>query len=171
MSQSIKPSYRFAIVTACLLIVGCGGNPHQRHARGMSNDGNGNPVSQNSPSNEFDRGCSDAKDGSYDRSGNAGKAYEEGWNSCKSGGAASGAAYSSAPLGQTAPVAQELVGSRAAGGMEELERRGLQFVRTETSGGGKDSYWRELGTGGCVVARTMDGKIASATYTSPGDCK
>ena len=36
----------------------------------------------NSGTSEWDRGCSDAKSGSYDRSGNAGQGYEEGWNSC-----------------------------------------------------------------------------------------
>ncbi len=33
---------------------------------------------------EYDRGCADAKVGSYDRSGNAGQAYENGWNACRS---------------------------------------------------------------------------------------
>ena len=33
-------------------------------------------------SSEWNRGCADAKNGSYDRSGNAGPGYEEGWNSC-----------------------------------------------------------------------------------------
>ncbi len=35
-----------------------------------------------SGASEWDRGCADAKSGSYDRSGNAGAGYEEGWNSC-----------------------------------------------------------------------------------------
>ena len=39
-----------------------------------------------SGSSAWDRGCADAKSGSYDRSGKAGQAYEEGWNSCHKGG-------------------------------------------------------------------------------------
>jgi len=46
---------------------------------------------------EWDRGCADAKAGSYDRSGKAGQAYEEGWNACHNGGAQSTQAASSAP--------------------------------------------------------------------------
>jgi len=33
---------------------------------------------------EYDRGCADAKVGSYDRSGNASQAYENGWSACRS---------------------------------------------------------------------------------------
>jgi len=32
---------------------------------------------------DWDRGCSDAKNGSYDRSGHASEAYESGWQACK----------------------------------------------------------------------------------------
>lgn len=46
---------------------------------------------------EWDRGCADAKNGSYDRSGKAGQAYEEGWNACHNGGAQSTPAASTEP--------------------------------------------------------------------------
>lgn len=39
---------------------------------------------------DWDRGCSDAKNGSYDRSGNASEAYESGWQSCKNQHSSSG---------------------------------------------------------------------------------
>jgi hypothetical protein len=53
-----------------------GGNPHQQHQSGSS---------------DYDRGCADAKGGSYDRSGHASRAYEDGWSACKAGGGQSGA--------------------------------------------------------------------------------
>jgi hypothetical protein len=37
-------------------------------------------ASTASGSSAWGRGCNDAKTGSYDRSGNAGKAYQDGWN-------------------------------------------------------------------------------------------
>ena len=45
---------------------------------------------------EWDRGCSDAKGGSYDRSSHS-QAYEEGWNACHQGGEQSTQAASSKP--------------------------------------------------------------------------
>lgn len=58
--------------------------------RGIMNDGgssggqtgNYQGGSSNAGS-DYDRGCADAKSGSYDRSGNASRAYEDGWNACK----------------------------------------------------------------------------------------
>lgn len=49
------------------------------------NSGNNSGYNNNSGSSAWDRGCADAKSGSYDRSGNAGQDYEQGWNSCKGG--------------------------------------------------------------------------------------
>lgn len=152
-----------ATMTGLVLLPGCVIAPPNNSSSGSYQ------AAKKSSSNEWDRGCSDAKSGAYDRSGNAGQDYEQGWKECNNSSQSS-SNQSSVPLGQTAPVAQDLVGARAAGAMDELEKRGLKFVRTNESGGGKDSYWRELGTGGCIVARTMDGRIASATYTSAGDC-
>jgi hypothetical protein len=39
---------------------------------------------------DWDRGCSDAKNGSYDRSGHASEAYESGWQACKNQHSSSG---------------------------------------------------------------------------------
>jgi len=50
------------------------------------NSGYNSGYNNNSGSSEWNRGCADAKSGSYDRSGNAGQDYEKGWNSCKGGG-------------------------------------------------------------------------------------
>jgi hypothetical protein len=132
-------------------------------------NGNHQHANQKSGASEWDRGCGDAKSGAYDRSGNAGQDYEQGWNSCKNGNGQNSSA-SSAPVGQTPPVAQDLVGARAAGAMDELEKRGLKFVRTEEYGNGKFSYWKELGTGGCIAVRTTEGKIETATYAETNQC-
>lgn len=79
-------------------------------------------------------------------------------------------AYAQARVGTVPPVAQDLVGARAAGAETQLETRGLKFVRTETSGNAKVGYWKELGTGGCVAIRTVEGKVASALYASTQKC-
>jgi hypothetical protein len=58
--------------------------------RGIMNDGGGNGGQtgnyQGGSSNagsDYDHGCADAKSGSYDRSGHASRAYEDGWNACR----------------------------------------------------------------------------------------
>lgn len=83
---------------------------------------------------------------------------------------ASGAVQAQARVGTVPPVAQDLVGARAAGAETALETRGLKFVRGETVGMAKVGYWKELGTGGCVALRTENGKIASALYAAPTKC-
>lgn len=69
--------------------------------RGIMNDNgtsaNAQPSGYQSGSSnvgrDYDRGCADAKAGSYDRSGNATKAYEDGWNACHG----SSSSYSRSP--------------------------------------------------------------------------
>ena len=81
-----------------------------------------------------------------------------------------GSAKAQVEIGSVPPVVRDLVGSRAAGAESEMKTRGLQFVRTETAGEGKNAYWREVGTGGCIFVRTEDGKIDNASYTEPQNC-
>jgi hypothetical protein len=154
-------------VSGVAILSGCAVAP----ANNGSANGSYQHANQKSGASEWDRGCGDAKSGAYDRSGNAGQDYEQGWNSCKNGDNQSqNSTASSAPIGQTPPVAQDLVGARAAGAMDELEKRGLKFVRTEESGSGKNSFWRESGTGGCIFVRTTEGKIETASYTETAQC-
>ena len=166
MFLKIKAAVQVLSLSGAVILSGCIVAPPNNNSHEGTASAHTQYTQQSSGTSEWDRGCADAKSGSYDRSGNAGQDYEQGWKSCQGTGN-----QSSAPVGQTPPIAQDLVGARAAGAMDDLEKRGLKFVRTTESGGGKDSYWRELGTGGCIVARMMDGKIASATYTSSGDCQ
>jgi hypothetical protein len=53
----------------------------------MSSGGNsyGGQSGSNQGGSDYDRGCADAKSGSYDRSGHASRAYEDGWNACRGG--------------------------------------------------------------------------------------
>ena len=81
-----------------------------------------------------------------------------------------GGAHAQAEIGTVPPVVKDLVGSRAAGAESDMKTRGLEFVRTENSDNGKNSYWREVGTGGCIFVRTEDGRIANASYTEPQNC-
>jgi hypothetical protein len=151
----------FVILSGCVVAPSNNGAYNGKHQH----------ADHKSGASEWDRGCGDAKSGAYDRSGNAGQDYEQGWNSCKNGdGQSSSASSSSAPIGQTPPVAQDLVGARASGAMDELERRGLKYVRVEEYGNGKFSYWKELGTEGCIAVRTTEGKIETATYTETTKC-
>jgi hypothetical protein len=160
-----KTATQILFLTGAVILSGCA-VPPANNSKGIA--ASSGTAQQSTGSSEWDRGCADSKSGSYDRSGNAGQDYEQGWNSCKS---ESNQSQSSAPIGQTPPVAQDLVGARAAGAMDDLEKRGLKFVRTEESGNGKNSYWRELGTGGCIFVRTAEGKIYTANYTENDQCR
>jgi hypothetical protein len=154
-------------MTGFVILSGCVVAPSNNGKAQTASSAN---AQQSTGSSEWDRGCADAKSGSYDRSGNAGQDYEQGWNSCKNGNGQDSSA-SSAPIGETPPVASDLVGARAAGAMDELERRGLKYVRVEEYGNGKFSYWKELGTGGCIAVRTVEGRIETATYTETKQCR
>jgi hypothetical protein len=76
---------------------------------------------------------------------------------------------SAAAFGQAKDLT-DLVGSRAAGGETELEKRGYT-----NTGGSKDdtsswTYWWNSKNKKCVTVRTEDGKYASITDTVPPDC-
>lgn len=73
--QHIRP---LVVAAGLLLLTGCIVESGRYNASGSPSSG-----AQNA--SNYDRGCADAKAGSYDRSGNADQAYESGWNACKSG--------------------------------------------------------------------------------------
>jgi len=97
---------------------------------------------------EWDRGCNDAKSGSYDRSGKAGQAYEEGWNSCRNGGEKSAQAASSEPSKKAKKACAAKFGGKFS-------------IKTVTAG--KPGWWEIILTGkkGRQVACTVEdsGKI------------
>ena len=56
------------------------------------------------------------------------------------------------------PSLQDLVGARGAA-IDEIERRGYTYQRTEKEADSAYSYWRENENGQCVVARVSDGRV------------
>jgi general stress protein YciG len=115
-----------------------------------------------SGASEWDRGCADAKSGSYDRSGNAGQAYEEGWNSCKGSGN-----QNSVVIGQTPPALASTVGAKGGQAEGYLMNNGYVSVRSQ----GLVTYWQEQATGGCVAIRTADGRYQSIVYVAENLCR
>jgi hypothetical protein len=105
-----KVAAQIISLTGAVILSGCIVAPPNNNTRYGASNANAQQTQQSSGTSQWDRGCADAKSGSYDRSGNAGQDYEQGWNSCKS---ESNQSQSSAPIGQTPPVAQDLVGARA----------------------------------------------------------
>ena len=99
---------------------------------------------------EWDRGCADAKNGSYDRSGKAGQAYEEGWNACHNGGGEKSA--------QAAPSAPSKKAKKACA----AKFGGKSSIKTVSAL--KPGWWEIILTGkkGRQVACTVDdsGKIS-----------
>ena len=58
---------------------------------------------------------------------------------------------------------RDLIGSRAAGALDELSRRGFYQVDSFSSGyNGSGTVWYHRGTGQCVQVITVDGRIDSA---------
>jgi hypothetical protein len=119
-------------------------------------------CNENSGSSEWDRGCADAKSGSYDRSGNAGQDYEQGWNSCKGGGN-----QSSVPIGQTPPALANMVGAKGGQAEGYLINNGYIAGRSK----GLTTFWQEQATGGCVAIQTADGRYQSIVYVAPNNCR
>ena len=97
MSHFYKTLAMIVTTVSLFTLTACIVEPDKYNAHGSSNGSynQANPGTKaygaaSGPA-EWDRGCNDAKAGSYDRSGNAGQAYEDGWSSCKSSGNQSGA--------------------------------------------------------------------------------
>jgi hypothetical protein len=75
-----KVASQILYLTGAVILTGCIVTRSNNNAHYGASIANGQ---QSSGTSAWDRGCADAKSGSYDRSGNAGQDYEQGWNSCK----------------------------------------------------------------------------------------
>jgi hypothetical protein len=76
--------------------------------------------SGNAGRGDWDRGCSDAKAGSYDRSGNASRAYEDGWQACKRQGNSYGNQSSSEVSGAAKSACMAAVNRKHDGRVRDL---------------------------------------------------
>lgn len=65
----------------------------------------------------------------------------------------------------------DLVGAKAGQAENAVKDRGYTWVKTDKSGGGSYSYWRESGSDKCVTIRTADGRYQSIVYAPDFDCK
>lgn len=81
-------------------------------------------------------------------------------------------AQRSEPATQGAPVGelQSLVGARGSGAEAELTAKGYTYRGGAKSDGSSFTNWEQPRTNNCVVVRTADGRIQSATYTTKADC-
>jgi hypothetical protein len=79
-----------------------------------------------------------------------------------------------AVLSLTAPalasVVSDLEGSRAAGALDEMSRRGYVQTSDYAGDGGRYTYWWNNGTKSCVRLLTRDGRIAATKTTTAPDC-
>ncbi|BEV00229.1 hypothetical protein [Novosphingobium olei] len=66
---------------------------------------------------------------------------------------------------------RDLVGARAAGGEQEMTRRGFKEVHTSTSGSRKYGTWWNENTNECIVVTTYDGRYEALAVTNHEDCK
>jgi hypothetical protein len=84
MSSQYKQLAMSALVSSLVTLTGCIVSPNAEHGYNTQNQSQHlNSYKASTSSGEWDRGCADAKIGSYDRSGHAGSGYEEGWQACK----------------------------------------------------------------------------------------
>ena len=81
------------------------------------------------------------------------------------------------PLGAGSPAqaqtprdVSDLVGARAPGGESELQRRGYQFVRTQTGDDRKWSNWWRPDLRQCLSVVTMNGRYDSIVSAPAADC-
>lgn len=69
-----------------------------------------------------------------------------------------------------ASVVSDLEGSRAAGALDEMARRGYVQTGNYAADGGRYSYWWNRDTKSCVRLLTSDGRIAATKTTTAEDC-
>jgi hypothetical protein len=65
---------------------------------------------------------------------------------------------------------ENLVGVRAAGGETQMLDRGYEIVRSDPSGSDRKMYWRQRGSGECVLVRVSNGRYASVDATAKSEC-
>jgi hypothetical protein len=63
----------------------------------------------------------------------------------------------------------DLIGARAAGGEQELQRRGFRSTRSESTPGGRFVFWRTPQRG-CIEVRVADGRFQTIRPVSNNAC-
>ena len=71
---------------------------------------------------------------------------------------------------QPAADLADLVGGRGAGGEAQLQARGFNLIKTDTSGTSKYGYWWNGRQNRCVIVRTEEGRYASIVDAPSLDC-
>ncbi len=64
---------------------------------------------------------------------------------------------------------QFMVGERATI-LDQVERQGYSYVRGTKEGGSSYTYYEDQRSDQCIVARTLDGRVASIVYALEFDC-
>lgn len=81
-----------------------------------------------------------------------------------------GGSWQGGPQGGSNNGWQDLVGARAAGGEQELQRRGYRSSRSESAPGGRFVFWRTPQRG-CIEVRVADGRFQTIRAVSVGACE
>ena len=115
---------------------------------------------------DWDRGCSDAKVGSYDRSRHN-DAYEEGWQACKQGGGNAGSGGHESPLSRDVTG---LVGNKRDDGEDKLARLGYHKVEGDKSHGSTVGLWWNGGSRECLRVESKNGRIRSIERAGRSEC-
>jgi hypothetical protein len=69
-----------------------------------------------------------------------------------------------------ASVVSDLEGARAAGALEDMERRGYVQTSNYAASAGRYSYWWNGSTRSCIRLLTSDGRIAATKTVTASDC-
>lgn len=75
-----------------------------------------------------------------------------------------------AAAAKSASSLNDLVGARAAGAESDLESRGWTMITGHKGGSASYNYWWNRDRKNCVMVTTRDGRYASITDASAGDC-
>lgn len=74
------------------------------------------------------------------------------------------------PATVLASAVTDLEGARAAGALEDMDRRGYVQTSSYKADGGSYTYWWNRDTKSCVRLLTRDGRIAATKTSMPEDC-
>ncbi len=181
MTHYYKTLSMTIIAGSLVTLTGCIVEPDKYNAHSASNESYNQPhnaSSSHSAASKYDRGCSDAKAGSYDRSGNAGQAYEDGWDACHNGvGNQSGTQPHNANSSHSAASKYDLGCSDAKAGSYDRSGHGGQAYEDGWNachnGGGNQRDAQQQGgeedaKSACLFQFGSSGRVQTVSDLKPG---
>jgi hypothetical protein len=168
MPHYCKPLVIIATVGSLFTLSGCIIAPDQNGHRGSSGSSyNQASQTQHSSDPEWNRGCTDAKNGYYDNDRHP-QAYKDGHRACESGGGSSHGSNDGYQHNSGQVNVYDLKGRNVGYAEDQLYARG--FNRAGGSGS-TDSWWFNSRTNQCIQLIIIDDSVTTLMNKKPENCQ